>query len=143
MCEHLVASCEHTEGKSALRIQTGRLPMPEQKGRPRSKEQTESIILARDVQFCCTRGVLSLSGIDVESRRQTPYIALRPACSKERVGGGKRLAKVSRRKESLERDSEPRRFLGGKRRLCRIACGERRFIAGFECCNIRSAVHQR
>ena len=143
VCEHLVASCERTEGKSALCIQTGRLPMPKQKGRPRSKEQTESVILARNIQSCCTRGIFSLSGVDVESRRQTPYIALRPACSEERVGGGKRLAKVSRRKESLERDSEPRRFLGRDRRLCRIVRGERRFIAGFECCNIRSAVHQR
>ena len=141
--EHLLAARELTRGERATHIFERIAPAPEQKYGTRTQEKAEAVLAASEIQPGCTRGVLSLLRVDVESRRQTPYIALRPVCGEERVGGGKRLAKVSRRKESLERNSEPRRFLGRDRRLCRIVRGERRFVAGFESCRIGCAVHQR
>ena len=142
MREHLLAARELTRGERAAYIFERIAPAPEQKYGTRTQEKAEAVLAAREIQPGCTRSVLPLLRVDVESRRQPPYITLRPACSEERVGGGKRLAKVSRRKESLERDSEPRRFLGRDRRLCRIVRGERRFAAGFESCRIGCAIHQ-
>ena len=87
-------------------------PTAEQEYGARAQKEAEAVLLGRKEELRCTRGVLPLCGVDVEHRRQPPDFRRRPACGKERVGGGKRLAKVPGGEKTFEREGETCAVLG-------------------------------